>query len=57
MKLFFGTVPLLPKMNEGGDVDVAVVRLFDVLLAVLLKPALMIDPEVVLAGNIIIPVD
>lgn len=61
MKLFdFGsceTVPLLPKMNEGGDEDVAVVRLFDVLLAVLLKPALIIDPEVVLTGNIIIPVD
>lgn len=56
-KLFdFGsceTVPLLPKANKGGAVDI-VARLFDVLLAVSLKPAtLAIDAEVVLAGNII----
>lgn len=57
----FGTcemVPLLPKVNESGAADVVAARLFDALLAVLLKPAaLMIDAEVVLTGSIIIPVD
>lgn len=48
--------PLLPKVNKGGAADIVVAELFDILVAVLLKPDVvaLIDVEVVLTGNIIV---
>lgn len=55
MKLFdlgsCETVLLFPKVNESGIADVVVVRLFDVVLVLLLKPVILIDGEV-LTGNV-----